>query len=401
MSTVSFNGLLIISVIAVIAPVLAASVRRVKLPSVVVEIAVGVIVGPSVLGWVKIDQPVNVVSLLGLAFLLFLAGLEIDLRATTPSQFRAPLAGFAGSLLLGVAAGAAFHAVGWVRNPFFLAITLSATSLGLVVPVVTDAGQLRTVFGQLTIAGATLGEFGAITLLSLFFSATKGRTASNVIAFGIFGVLVAAVGVTLGRADRNLRLDAFLSRLQDTTDEIRVRIAVALLIGFVALAAKVGLQIILGAFLAGVVLNLVDRDTASHPVFRAKLDALGYGFLIPVFFVSSGVEFDLGALTRSPSALARIPLFLLALLIVRGAPAALYAHTVGRRGAVAAGFLQAISLPVIVTAASIGVAIHAIAPVTASALVAVGLLSLLVFPLIALGVIRGDRTQAQPPKEEG
>jgi Kef-type K+ transport system membrane component KefB len=397
MSAMSFNGLLIISAIAVAAPILAASVRRVKLPSVVVEIVAGIIVGSSVLGWVRIDQPVNAVALLGLAFLLFLAGLEIDLRATAPSQFRAPLADFAGSLLLGAIAGAAFHAVGWVRDPFFLAITLAATSLGLVVPVL----KLESVLGQLTIAGATAGEFGAITLLSLFISATKGGTASNIVAFGIFGAVVAAAGVTLGRAGRNIRLDAFLTRLQDTTAEIRVRIAVALLIGFVALAAKVGLQIILGAFLAGVVLNLVDRDTASHPVFRSKLDALGYGFLIPVFFVSSGAEFDLGALTRSPSAVARIPLFLLALLIVRGAPAALYARTVGRRGAVAAGLLQATSLPVIVTAASIGVAIHAIAPVTASALVAAGLISVLAFPLIALGVIRAGRTQAQPLTEEG
>jgi Kef-type K+ transport system membrane component KefB len=202
MSTVSFNGLPIISVIAVMAPVPVASVKRVKLPSVVVDLTAGVIVGPSVLAWVKIDQAVNVVALLGLAFLLFLAGLEIGLRATTPRQLRAPLAAFAGSLLLGSVAGVAFHAVGWVRDPFFLAITLSATSLGLVVPVLTDAGRSGAVFGQLTIAGATLGEFGAITLLSLFFSATKGGTASNVIAFGTFAVAVAAVGVTLGRADR-------------------------------------------------------------------------------------------------------------------------------------------------------------------------------------------------------
>ena len=397
MSTTSFNGLLTISVIAVVAPVLAASVRRLKLPSVVVEIVTGIIVGPSVLAWVKINQPITVIALLGLAFLLFLAGLEIDLRATTPGQLRAPLAGYAGSLLLGSVAGVAFHAVGWVRNPLFLAITLASASLGLVVPVLTDAGQSRTVFGQLTIAGATAGEFGAITLLSLFFSATKGGTASNVIAFGIFGVVGAVVGATLGRADRNLRLDAFPTRLQDTTAEIRVRIAVALLIGFVALAAKVGLQIILGAFLAGAVLNLVDRDTASHPVFRAKLDALGYRFLIPVFFVSSGVEFDPGALTHSPSALARIPLFLLSLLIVRGAPAALYARTAGRRGAVAAGLPQATSLPVIVTAASIGLTIHAIAPVTDSAVVAAGLLSVLVFPVAALSVMRNDRIKPAAP----
>jgi Kef-type K+ transport system membrane component KefB len=226
---------------------------------------------------------------------------------------------------------------------------------------------------------------------------TKGGTASNVIAFVTFGVVVATVGVTLGHVGRNLRLDAFLTRLQDTTAEIRVRIAVALLIGFIALAAKIGLQIILGAFLARAVLNLVDRDTASHPVFRSKLDALGDGFLIPVFFVSSGVEYDLGALTRNPSALARIPLFLLALLIVRGAPAALYARAVGRRGAVAAALLQATSLPVIVTAASIGLAIHAIAPVTASALMAAGLLSVLVFPLTAPTVTRAGRIEPAAP----
>ena len=148
MSTTSFNGLLTISVIAVVAPVLAASVRRLKLPSVVVEIVTGIIVGPPVLAWVKINQPITVIALLGLAFLLFLAGLEIDLRATTPGQLRAPLAGYAGSLLLGSVAGVAFHAVGWVRNPLFLAITLASASLGLVVPVLTDAGQSRTVLAS-------------------------------------------------------------------------------------------------------------------------------------------------------------------------------------------------------------------------------------------------------------
>jgi hypothetical protein len=176
----------------------------------------------------------------------------------------------------------------------------------------------------------------------------------------------------------------------DTTAEIRVRIAVALLIGLVVLAAKVGLQTILGAFLAGVVLNLVDSDTASHPEFYSKLNALGYGFMIPVFFVSSGVQLDLRALTSHPSAMARIPLFLLALMIVRGAPAVLYVRTVGRRGAVADGLLQATSLPVIVSAASIGVALRVVAPRTAAALVAAGLLSVLIFPVLALGVIRAD-----------
>jgi Kef-type K+ transport system membrane component KefB len=399
MRTVSFNGLLIISVIAVAAPILAASVRRVRVPSPVVEIVAGILVGPSVLGWVKIDQPINALALLGLAFLLFLAGLEIDLRGMTRSQLRAPAAGFAGSLMLGTVAGVAFHSVGWVRDPLFLAITLSASSLGLVAPILADASLTETALGRLTILGATAGEFGAIILLTIFFSEAKGGTVGNIVAFAIFCLAVVVVGLTLGRAGRNVRLDAFLTRLQDTTAEIRVRIAVALLIGFVVLAAKVGLQTILGAFLAGVVLNLVDGDTASHPEFHSKLNALGYGFMIPVFFVSSGVQLDLKALTSSPSALARIPLFLLALLIVRGAPAILYVRAIGRRGAAAAGLLQATSLPVIVTAASIGVSLRVVAPKTAAALVAAGLLSVLIFPVLALGVTRTDRTQTQLPRE--
>ncbi len=398
MSTAGVSGLLFISMIALGAPVLAVGIQRARVPEVVIEIVAGIVVGPSVLGWVKIDQPVALVALLGLAFLLFLAGLEVDLKVITPSRLRAPLFGYATSLLLGSGAGFAFHAAGWVRSPLFLAITLSSSSLGLVAPVLADASQSKTLFGQLTIAGATLGEFGAITLLSLFFSATRAGTISNLVTFGIFGVAAAVVGLTLSRADRSVRLDALVTRLQDTTAEIRVRFAVVLLVGFVALAAKIGLQIILGAFLAGVILNIVDRDAASHPLFRTKLNALGYGFLVPVFFVSSGVQFDLTALTHSPSALARILLFLLALLTSRGAPAALYVRTVGRRGAVAAGLLQATSLPVIVTAASIGVAIHAIRAVTASALVAAGLLSVLVFPAAALAVIGAGRPERGEPR---
>ena len=169
MSTVSFNGLLIISVIAVMAPIAAASIKPVKVPSAVVEIVAGIVVGPSLLGWVKIDQPIDTIALLGLAFLLFLAGLEIDLRGTTATELRAPLVGYAGSLILGLVAGVAFHAVGWVRDPFFLAITLASTSLGLVLPILKDAGLTETNRGKLIIVGATAGEFGAITLLTLFF----------------------------------------------------------------------------------------------------------------------------------------------------------------------------------------------------------------------------------------
>jgi Kef-type K+ transport system membrane component KefB len=149
------------------------------------------------------------------------------------------------------------------------------------------------------------------------------------------------------------------------------------------------------------VLNAVDHDTMSHPRFRSKLDAIGYGFLIPVFFVSSGLRFDLGALTDHPSTLVRVPLLLAALLVARGVPAVLYAKQIGRRGALVAGLLQATSLPFIVTATAIGVAIGAVRPVTAAALVAAGLLSVVLFPLVALSIARATRTDpARVPDPE-
>ncbi len=400
MNDVSFNGLLIVSCIAVAAPMVVAAVRWLKFPGVVLEIVAGIVVGPSVLGWVHVDPPIEILALVGLAFLLFLAGLEIDLMRLKGPLLRLSLAGFGVTLVLGALTGYAFHAAGWVRSPFFLAVALAATSLGLVVPVLKDAGQASSPLGLLTIVGATVADFGAVILLSLFFSESQGGTASKLITLGAFAMVVAAVGFTLVRAGRSVRLDSVLTRLQDTTAEIRVRIAMAILIGFVALAARVGLETILGAFIAGAVLNLVDRETMSHPHFRTKLDAIGYGFLIPVFFVASGLRFNLDALTASPSAFARVPLFLLALLIVRGVPAALYARTLGRRGAVVAGLLQATSLPFIVTATSIGVATGAIAAVTAAALVAAGLLSVVLFPLVALAIARGGQGEQPSPSDE-
>jgi Kef-type K+ transport system membrane component KefB len=275
-----------------------------------------------------------------------------------------------------------------VRSPLFLAIALAATSLGLVVPVLKDAGQADSPLGQFTIAAATIADFGAVIFLSLFFSESEGSTASKVITLGLFVAVIAAVAVVLLRAGRSMRLEAVLVRLQDTTAEIRVRLAVALLIGFVALAASVGLETILGAFVAGALLGVVDRDTSTHPHFRTKLDAIGFGFLIPVFFVTSGLRYDLEALTNNPSALVRVPLLLLALLLARGVPALLYRAWLGRDGTVAAGLLQATSLPFIVTASEIGVAIGAIRPVTAAALVTAGLLSVVIFPPAALARLR-------------
>jgi Kef-type K+ transport system membrane component KefB len=400
MPAVSFTSLVLVSAIAVGAPLIVGLFPRIRVPAVVLEIVAGIVVGPHGLRLVKrIDLPIQILALVGLAFLLFLAGLEIDVERLRGRLLRLAGVGFVATVALGLVVGGIFKATGTVRSPLFLAIALAATSLGLVVPVLKDARQAATELGQLTIAASSVADFGAVVLLTLFFSGQRSTgTGARVILLVGFVLLAAAAGLALARLNRSMRFSEVLFRLQDTTAEIRVRIAVLLLIAFVALAQRFGLETILGAFIAGGVLGIVDRDGMSHPNFRLKLDAIGYGFVVPVFFVASGLSFDLDALLKSPSGFVRVPLFLLALLIVRGLPAAVYLRAVGTRGAVAAGLLQATSLPFIVTATEIGLLLRLIRPVTGAALVAAGLLSVVLFPPVALGLLRGaDRTPVSQP----
>jgi len=397
MPHVSFASLVVVAAIAVAAPLLVGMFPKIRVPAVVFEIVAGIVVGPHGLKLVKrVDVPVQILALVGLAFLLFLAGLEIDLERLRGRLLRLAGLGFVATLALGLGVGVIFKSAGTVRSPLFLAIALAATSLGLVVTVLKDAGQASTELGQLTIAASSVADFGAVVLLTLFFSGEHSTgTAAKVVLLVGFAILAGVAAMALSRLNRSMRFGNVLVKLQDTTAEIRVRIAVLLLIGFVAMAERFGLETILGAFIAGGILSLVDRDTSTHPHFRMKLEAIGYGFVVPVFFVTSGLRFDLGALLHSPSAFARVPLFLLALLVVRGVPAALYRRSVGTRGAVAAGLLQATSLPFIVTATEIGVLLHLIRPVNGAALVSAGLLSVVLFPPIALALLRKD-TEARP-----
>jgi len=388
MPDVSFTNLLVVAAVAVLAPLTVGFAPRLRVPAVVLEIIGGIIIGPSGFGWVHVDLPVQILALFGLAFLLFLAGLEIDVHQLRGRLLRFAVLGYLVTLVLGYGAGATFTAAGWVSQPLLIAITLSATSLGLVVPVLKDAGQVRSKVGQTALAAASIADFAAIVLLSLFFSASGGSTGSKVVILGVFAGLVAVTGLAVSGAARSMRLGQVLVRLQDTTAEIRVRFAVLLLVAFTVLAEKFGLESILGAFLAGAIVGLVDRDSSSHPNFRIKLDAIGYGFLIPVFFVASGVRLNLTGLLHSPSALARVPVFLLALLVVRGLPAFIGLRTNGTKPTLALGLLQATSLPFIVTATQIGVALGKLSSVTAAALVCAGLLSVLIFPLIALVLLR-------------
>jgi Kef-type K+ transport system membrane component KefB len=392
-SEIHFSNLLIVVAVAFAAPLALGFFPRLRLPAVVLEIVLGIVIGPSGLGWVQIDLPIQILFLIGLAFLLFLAGLEIDLQRLRGRVLRVTALGFAVSFVIGIVVGLTLQAGDFVKSPLFIAIVLVSTSLGVIVPVLKDSDNIGSDFGQLVIAAASIADFGAIILLSLFFSGEGSTdTTGKLILLGIFGLVVALIGLAIAGFERWRGLSRVLVRLQDTTAQIRVRGAFVLLIGFVALAENVGLEVILGAFAAGAVLSLIDRDQRmTHPELRLKLEAAGFGIFIPVFFVTSGLRFDLDALFSSASTVARVPLFLLALLLVRGLPALLYSGLIGRRRALIAGLLQATSLPFIVAATQIGVALGVVTRASAAALIAAGLLSVIIFPATGLSLLRRGR----------
>jgi Kef-type K+ transport system membrane component KefB len=390
MSEIGFSDLLIVTVVAFAAPFVLGLAPGLRLPAVVLEIVAGIAIGPSGFGWVEIDEPIDVLSLIGLAFLLFLAGLEIDFHALRGRLVGIAALGFAASFGLGLAVALILDGLGQVDTPLLVAIILVATSLGIVVPVLKDSDQIASGLGQLVITSASIADFGAVILLSLFFSREATSTSTKLVLLGGFFLVAGAFALAIVGAERSGTLAGVLLRLQDTTAQIRVRGAFVLLVAFVALAESLGLEAILGAFLAGAVVSLVDRDRMlTHPTFRTKLEAVGYGVFIPVFFVASGVRFDLNALFSSASTVVRVPVFLIALLAVRGLPALLYRSLLGRREVLVAALLQATSLPFIVAASMIGMQLDLLDKATGAALIAAGLLSVLVFPLLALSLLRG------------
>jgi len=385
----SFDGLLIVMALGFAIPLALGLFPRVRVPSIVLEIVAGIVVGPAVLGIVEADESIEVVAVIGLAFLLFLSGLEIEFDRLRGRPLRLTAVGFVISFAIALVVSGLLKAGGLVDTPLLVAIILCATSLGVVVAVLKDAGEVSSTFGQLVIAAGSIADFGAIILLSLFFSGEGGIGSTLLLLGGLLGVAAAVFWVVRG-AERSARIRADLLRLQDTTAQIRVRGAMVLLVGFSAIAEALGLEAILGAFAAGAILSLVDRDEVmTHPDFRRKLEAAGFGFFIPVFFVTSGVRFDLDALVAEPSNLAMLPIFLAALLLVRGVPALVYRPAIGGRRTAVAALLQSTSLPFIVAATAIGVELGLLDGAQGAALVGAGLLSVLLFPAVGLSLLRG------------
>jgi Kef-type K+ transport system membrane component KefB len=392
MPPISFNSLLIIAGISVVVPVALGLLPRLPVPGAVLMVVAGIVVGPSVLGWARIDAPVEVLSILGLGMLLFLAGLEIDVE-----RLRSPLTRLAGlafglSAGLGLLCGFLFWLGGAGTRPILLAIILMSTSAGLLLPLLKDAGEAGTEFGQLIMTASALAELVPILLLSLLFSAAATTPADKLVSLAIFVALLVLIGLAVSRVRRLDRLDRMLERLEKRSGQLRVRAALTLALACGVLAYRFGFASILGAFAAGLLVRIIEiSGREPNKEFLAKLEGIGFGFLVPIFFVSTGVAFQLKGLEAHPAALAQVPLFLLALLVVRGVPALLYVRAVGRRRAAAGGLLQATTLTFVIVATVIGQQTGKLTSATSAALVAAGLLSAALFPAAAGRLLDGGR----------
>lgn len=397
--TIQYGGLLVVAIAAFVAPLLARAIPRRLVPPVVLEVVAGIIIGPQALNLVQLNGAVQVLYLLGFGFLLFLAGQEIR-----PEQFRGPVfrlsaAAFGISLLISVPVAAALLPIAPGADLRLLALALTASTLGVIIPVLRDAGDMNTGFGQLTAMSGSVGEFGALILLTILFSAEPESTAVQLLYLAALAVAAIIIGFALQRVWQTAWLRKVLLATDESTAQLRVRGAFVILLLFAGLAHRFGVDSLLGAFIAGIVLTVSDKDERpNQEAYWGKLRAIGFGFLVPVFFIGTGVGFDLKALLSHPEAIALMPALLAAILIVRGGPAVLYRQRLGTRPALAAGLLQATTLTFPVVVAELGRQLSLLSASTAAALIGAALLSVLIFPALALA-LRPWSARGEPAPE--
>jgi Kef-type K+ transport system membrane component KefB len=362
---------------------------RIAIPVVVVELVLGIVIGPQVLDIARVDQFTDFFGNLGLGMLFFFAGYEIDFDRIKGRSLRLAAIGWALSLVLAYGLGGVLAAAGVVLSYLYTGSALATTAIGTLIPILHDAGELRTRFGTYLLGAGAVGEFGPILLITLVLAGGEPvEEAAILVAFVALSVIMCLIAMR-----SMFRGWAALERTFETSSQLAIRLAVVLVFGLVALAVALGLDLLLGGFVAGLITRMALHDREVQ-VFESKITAVGYGFLIPFFFMTSGMRFNLDALASSASGLLKLPLFLALFLVVRGAPALLlYRRELDARDRVALAFYSATQLPLVVAITTIAQQTGHMRSSTAAALVGAAILSTLAFPLLALR-LRRDRVAA-------
>lgn len=375
------HPIFVILAVAVVAPFLAEIPIGARVPVVVLEVLLGIVVGPHLLNLIQSGELLVLMQYIGTAAVLFMAGMEIDFEEIRGRPLSLALLGWVVSIGLAFLVVGLLHVIPGVRAPLMVTIALTTTGLGALLPILRDSGQLETPFGRHLLAAGTVGEVGPIVAVSLALSDRY----STVQEFGFLIVLLALIGAAaaVGIGARPPRLLAFLSRALETSTQLPVRLALLLLGGFVILSVRFGFEGIFGAFAAGMVVGLATRGEGGKP-FRVKMDAVCFGWFTPFFFVGTGVGFDLGALTHGAATAILIPAFLLMFLLVRGATVFLYRNDMPGSERLPFAFSASVaSLGLVVVIIQVGLHAKSMSPDIAQALIGAALLSLLLYPTLA------------------
>jgi Kef-type K+ transport system membrane component KefB len=382
----------VVAVIAFMAPVLRELIPKLFVPAIVLELVLGIVVGPQVLDIAHSSDPVELFSTIGLAALLFLAGREIDVGRLRGAVLERGLACFALGFMIAAAIAAPLHEIGLIKTPLLVAVILVATSLSVIIVPLRDEGEVNTPFGQQVIATAAIAEFSSVILLSFFYSSERTGPGTELVHLSAFALLAVVVFVTVSQGARIERLSAALDRLRESSAQIQTRADLALVAVVVGITSELGLETILAAFTVGVIRGMTEeRDEGSEQ----KREAVALGIFVPFFFVSSGLDFQLDELFATIGGVIRLPVFVFALLAVHVIPALLYRRTMGTRMAIAAGLLQATSFSFVIVATEIGLQLHVMVQATATALVGAGLISVVAFPAIAFALLGEARQKGQ------
>jgi Kef-type K+ transport system membrane component KefB len=363
--------------------------RRIVLPTVVLEIVLGILIGPEGLGLAEVDSHIDFLADLGLVFLFFFAGLElVEHRVARRSLMRGTI-GWAISLPLGVVVGLVLHQAGLDAEAWLLGVALSTTALGALVPILADAGLLPTPLGSAVLGTGVAGEFWPIVVISIFLTGAYGAVTETLLLL-VFGAVVLAAAAAALRA-RPPGVVRVLQQTVHTTGQAAVRLSVLILAGLVFLAIEVGFDFVLGAFAGGLVVGLALSSPEAAPV-RMRLEGVGFGFLIPIYFVVTGMNFDLDSLL-TPTGLGLAALFLGLFLVVRGTPCLLWLRDLGPRRTLSLALCAATGLPLIVAIVGIGTESGAIAQDVGTSLIGAGMISVLVLPLLATAVARRESSR--------
>jgi Kef-type K+ transport system membrane component KefB len=375
----------VVLVAAVAATTVAVLPRKFAPPVVVVELMLGILIGPQVLDVARTDDFISFFSNLGLGMLFFFAGYEIDFQRIRGRPLTLGAWGWLLSVALAYAIGGALAAAGVVISFLYTGSALATTAIGTLIPIMRDTGELRTRFGTYLLAAGAVGEFGPILLITLILSTSHPlHEALVLLAFVVLAMGVALASIRLARPGWSL-----LERTLESSSQLAVRIVVVLVFGLLALTEQLGLDILLGGFVAGMITRIALKGNELE-VFESKLTAVGFGFLIPFFFVDSGMNFNLDALVGSSGALLKLPLFLGLFVVVRGAPALLlYRGSLQPRERSALAFFSATELPLVVAITTLATEGGHMHPSTSAALVGAAILSTLIFPFVGLALRRG------------